>query len=135
LENTQYYSLLAINAAYYLDSLVLMEGYQISHQRDSITFTTHMPANRSKSVYHSKNTIKKKKKEKRKHASIVDLPQRDDILRILRMRHEQDVAVFLQNEFQKRNTMKPMDVELPESPTSLPDMPPPLPAHGVSLVD
>lgn len=129
---------------------MLMEGYQMSHQRDSITFN-NKPANRSKSVYHSKNTIKHKKKKKEKtvtsrHSSIVDLPQKDDILRILRMRHEHDVSIFLRNEFEKRNNnqmnMTPtMEIEksklqeLPESPTSLPDAPPPLPAHGVSLVD
>lgn len=106
LENTEYYSILAINSAYHLDSQTLIKSYKLSHQRSSLDFES-MPASRSKTIYHSKNTIEHRpKKEKSRQSSIRNLPPRDDILRLLRMRHEQNVEAFLHNEFEKRNKVR-----------------------------
>ncbi|KAF1804198.1 hypothetical protein V8B55DRAFT_1512014 [Mucor lusitanicus] len=150
LENAQYYSLIAINSAYRLDTLELMQSYQLSKRepRSSLNISKK-PANRSKTVYHSKNTIRQSKStEKREHhrrSSVADMPHGDDILRILRMRKDRQVVEFLRQEFENRNsrpsskhhTTDSEHTVLPETPTSLKDMsvPPTLPAHGITLTD
>ncbi|RCH93711.1 hypothetical protein CU098_000183, partial [Rhizopus stolonifer] len=109
LENTQYYSLLSINAAYRLDTQTLMDGYSSAGQRtlSSTNLISKKPANRAKSVYHSRNTIRQSKRnsEKKKEArkSGIDLPHGDAILRLLRMRQDKNVAEFLKQAFEKRN--------------------------------
>ena len=102
LENSQYYALLAINAAYNLETEKLIEGYNnIVKNQVEIKMRGGRKADRSKSVYHSKNTVRKRKSE-RKSASI-ELPNADTILRILRMRKSKAARDFLHAEFQKRN--------------------------------
>ncbi|KAI8362653.1 hypothetical protein BD560DRAFT_484076 [Blakeslea trispora] len=108
LENAQYFSLLSVNAAYHLDAQVLMDGYHQVGQR--ATLNTQMlnkkKTNRAKSVYHSKNTIRQKKREEKKkeeRKSGIDLPHGDAILRLLRMRQDKNVAEFLKKAFEKRN--------------------------------
>lgn len=150
LENAQYYSLLAINSAYRLDTLELMEGYQLSKRKSrSSLHLGKKPANRSKTVYHSKNTIRHsksaEKKEQHRKSTVVDMPHGDDILRILRMRQGRQVMEFLRQEFENRNSyyasnhhaIESEHVILPETPTSIKDMSaqPALPAHGITLID
>ncbi|CAO0802314.1 unnamed protein product [Mucor circinelloides] len=150
LENAQYYSLLAINSAYRLDTLELMEGYQLSKRKSRSSLNLgKKPANRSKTVYHSKNTIRHsksaEKKEQHRKSTVVDMPHGDDILRILRMRQGRQVMEFLRQEFGNRNSCHASNhhatesehVTLPETPTSIKDMsaPPALPAHGITLTD
>jgi hypothetical protein len=108
LENDQYYSLLAINAAYNLETQVLMDGYYYRTKRTStsVCLSTSKPANRSKSVYHSKNTIRHKQpklQERRQSSILKDMPHSDAILRILRMRKDREVPEFLRQEFERRN--------------------------------
>lgn len=103
LENSQYYALLAINAAYNLETEKLIEGYNSTIKNQvEMKMRGGRKADRSKSVYHSKNTVKKRKSATRKSASI-ELPNADTILRILRMRKERQAKDFLHAEFQKRN--------------------------------
>ncbi|KAI9485405.1 MAG: hypothetical protein EXX96DRAFT_513980 [Benjaminiella poitrasii] len=103
LENSQYYALLAINAAYNMDTDQLMEAYNAAVKNQSeLKLRGGRKADRSKSVYHSKNTMKKRKSSARKSASI-ELPNSDTILRILRMRPGKKVRDFLHNEFERRN--------------------------------
>lgn len=97
-----------MNAAYHLDAQVLMDGYHQVGQR--ATLNTQMlnkkKTNRAKSVYHSKNTIRQKKREEKKkeeRKSGIDLPHGDAILRLLRMRQDKNVAEFLKKAFEKRN--------------------------------
>ncbi|CEP17674.1 hypothetical protein [Parasitella parasitica] len=102
LENSQYYALLAINAAYNLETDKLIEGYNTTVKNQlELKLRGGRKADRSKSVYHSKNTVKKRKSG-RKSASI-ELPNSDTILRILRMRSGKKVRDFLHSEFEKRN--------------------------------
>lgn len=108
LENDQYYSLLAINAAYNLETQVLMDGYHYRTKRSNSSVSlsiNNKPTNRSKSVYHSKNTIRHKepKTQERRRSALVDMPHADAILRILRMRNDRQVSEFLRQEFEKRN--------------------------------
>ncbi|KAI9486716.1 MAG: hypothetical protein EXX96DRAFT_604807 [Benjaminiella poitrasii] len=147
LENEQYYSILAVNAAYHLSIEQLMNGYELSRQGSRTSMNlSKKPANRSKSVYHSKNTIRQKKKvnEKKaqgKRATVVDLPHGDYILRILRMHHDQLVTNFLREEFKKRNSTQneaSVPASLPTTPTSLykpSSSSPTLPAHGMTLTN
>lgn len=103
LENSQYYALLAINAAYNLETEQLIEGYNTTVKNQlELKLRGGRKADRSKSVYHSKNTVRKRKSSARKSASI-ELPNSDTILRILRMRSGRQVRDFLHNEFEKRN--------------------------------
>ncbi|CAO3703440.1 unnamed protein product [Rhizopus stolonifer] len=103
LENSQYYALLAINAAYNLETEKLIEGYNSTVKNQvEMKMRGGRKADRSKSVYHSKNTVKKRKSATRKSASI-ELPNADTILRILRMRKGRQAKEFLHAEFQKRN--------------------------------
>lgn len=103
LENSQYYALLAINAAYNLETEKLIEGYNAALKNQlELKLRGGRKADRSKTVYHSKNTIKKKKSTARKSASI-ELPNSDTILRILRMRPGKQVRDFLHKEFERRN--------------------------------
>ncbi|CAO0801326.1 unnamed protein product [Mucor circinelloides] len=103
LENSQYYALLAINAAYNLETEKLIEGYNTTVKNQlELKLRGGRKADRSKSVYHSKNTVRKRKSSARKSASI-ELPNSDTILRILRMRSGRQVRDFLHNEFEKRN--------------------------------
>lgn len=103
MENSQYYALLAINAAYNLETEKLIEGYNTTVKNQlELKLRGGRKADRSKSVYHSKNTVRKRKSSARKSASI-ELPNSDTILRILRMRSGRQVRDFLHNEFEKRN--------------------------------
>ncbi|RCI06704.1 hypothetical protein CU098_011502 [Rhizopus stolonifer] len=96
LENSQYYALLAINT----DQLI--EGYNntVKNQLE-LKLRGGRKADRSKSVYHSKNTVRKRKSTKKSVS--IDLPNSDTILRILRMRTGKKVRDFLRAEFEKRN--------------------------------
>ncbi|KAI7901688.1 uncharacterized protein BX663DRAFT_487397 [Cokeromyces recurvatus] len=147
LENNQYYSILAVNAAYHLSTEQLIDAYHTSKQRTVINLG-NKPANRSKSVYHSKNTIRQKKKnntKKDKRSTVIDLPHGDDILRILRMRHDKHVTEFLKQEFKKRNknshdeaTTTVNNNALPDNSTTAPLLStnPAIPNHnGITLTD
>ncbi|KAI8367396.1 hypothetical protein EDC96DRAFT_461821 [Choanephora cucurbitarum] len=103
LENSQYYALLAINVAYNLETDQLIEGYNntVKNQLE-LKLRGGRKADRSRSVYHSKNTVRKRKSGAKKSVSI-ELPNSDTILRILRMRSGKKVREFLRAEFEKRN--------------------------------
>jgi hypothetical protein len=103
LENSHYYTLLAINAAYNMETEKLIEEYNttVKNQLES-KLRGGRKADRSKTVYHSKNTVRKRKSSARKSVSI-ELPNSDTILRILRMRTGRQVRDFLHAEFEKRN--------------------------------
>jgi hypothetical protein len=115
---------------------------------------TGKPADRSRTVYHSKNTIRHGKhhsiiKKEENGRSSVNTPNNDSILRMLRMRHGRNVVEFLRQEFEKRNSPPHSDAidlvkkcqQLPESPTSLTDQKKDdlqrhsLPEHGITLTD
>jgi hypothetical protein len=160
LENDLYYSLLAINAAYNLETEQLIEAYDSSSKklRSSIKMNGK-PADRSRTVYHSKNTIRHKNKrddmtkKDDKRSTLVNVPSSDAILRLLRMRHDRFVTEFLNQEFNKRNSPPPppatittnadvsdlavKDNIFPEekTPSSLADQPPSLSPHGITLTD
>jgi hypothetical protein len=103
LENSQYYALLAINAAYNMETEKLIEGYNTTVKNQlELKLRGGRKADRSKTVYHSKNTATKRKSSARKSVSI-ELPNSDTILRILRMRTGRQVRDFLHTEFEKRN--------------------------------
>lgn len=103
LENSQYYALLAINAAYNMETEKLIEGYNTTLKNQlELKLRGGRKADRSKSVYHSKNTVRKRKSSARKSVNI-ELPNSDTILRILRMRTGRQVRDFLHAEFEKRN--------------------------------
>jgi hypothetical protein len=85
-----------------------MDGYYYRTKRSNSSASLSInrkPTNRSKTVYHSKNTIrhKKPKAPERRQSILVDMPHADSILRILRMRKDRQVAEFLRQEFEKRN--------------------------------
>lgn len=85
-----------------------MDGYHYRTKGSSSSASLSInskPANRSKTVYHSKNTIrqKKPKTQERQRSTLVDMPHADAILRILRMRNDDPVGEFLRQEFEKRN--------------------------------
>lgn len=117
LENDLYYSLLAINAAYNLETDQLIETYKTSSSnankktgRSSVK--NGRPADRSKTVYQSKNTIRlkkrssaKKEQEEEGRSALANVPSSDDILRLLRMRQDKYVVEFLRQEFEKRNNV------------------------------
>ncbi|KAG0169801.1 hypothetical protein DFQ30_003238, partial [Apophysomyces sp. BC1015] len=113
LENSQYYALLAINVAYNLETDKLIESYNMVLKNQlEMKMQGGRKADRSKSVYHSRHTARKRRAD-RKSASI-DLPSSETILRILRMRSGKQVKEFLRTEFEKRN-----------NPLPPPPMPPP----------
>ncbi|KAG0753444.1 hypothetical protein G6F19_012678 [Rhizopus arrhizus] len=111
LENSQYYALLAINAAYNMETEELIQGYNnVVKNQMEIKMRGGRKADRSKSVYQSKNTVKKKKSFMGGKKSVsIDLPNADTILRILRMRKDKQVRDFLHAEFQKRNYPTPAE--------------------------
>ncbi|KAI8096728.1 uncharacterized protein BX664DRAFT_291795 [Halteromyces radiatus] len=124
LENSHYYALLAINVAYNLETEQLMESYHAAvNNQAELKQRGGRKADRSKSVYHSKNTVRKKKTPKKVQsvaataAASIDLPSGEVILRILRMRSGKNVREFLRTEFEKRN-----------------NAPPPVPPHAVTAV-
>ncbi|CEP08882.1 hypothetical protein [Parasitella parasitica] len=151
LENAQYCSLLAVNSVYRLDTNVLMESFQLSKRLSGSSLDIgKTPPNRSKTVYHSKNTMRHRKPpENRDQYSVSHLPHRDDILRILRMRKDRHAIEFLRQELEARNnncnpssntnnTEVTLPGLLPETPTSIKDVAsilPVLPAHGITLSD
>jgi hypothetical protein len=104
-----------------------MEGYHTSLKNQTdIKLRGGRKADRSKSVYHSKNTVRKRKPKEApvRKAVLIDLPNSDTILRILRMRTGKKVKEFLHTEFEKRNHPQPqMNIRKDEMP------PPPLPPH------
>ncbi|KAF7728272.1 hypothetical protein EC973_006446 [Apophysomyces ossiformis] len=144
LENSQYYALLAINAAYYVETETLMENYHtVLKGQAEMKMRGGRKADRSKTVYHSKHTMKRNKSaggaggsqnnnnnnsNGRKNAAL-DMPSSDTILRILRMRPGKEVKEFLHAEFQKRNhpptspgnaiTATEIEKPLPETTNSL----------------
>ncbi|KAI8333569.1 hypothetical protein BC941DRAFT_433809 [Chlamydoabsidia padenii] len=151
LENSQYHALLAINVAYNLETEQLVESYHAAvNNQVELKQRGGRKADRSKSVYHSKNTVRKKKASSTKKAPMasIDLPSGEVILRILRMRSGKHVREFLRAEFEKRNNPPPPPPPphaatslkhpppLPPLPTSRPSTfslpsPPPVPAHHV----
>ncbi|CAO3595997.1 unnamed protein product [Absidia cylindrospora] len=142
LENSQYYALLAINVAYNLETEQLMESYHAAvNNQAELKQRGGRKADRSKSVYHSKNTMRKKKKTAPKKAALsvaataaasIDLPSGEVVLRILRMRSGKHVKEFLRAEFEKRNNPPPPappphSVSAAANRTSLTDSASPLP--------
>ncbi|CAO3610411.1 unnamed protein product [Mucor hiemalis] len=104
LENSQYYALLAINAAYNLETEKLIEGYNTTLKNQlELKLRGGRKADRSKTVYHSKNTVRKRKSNGSRKSVSIELPNSDTILRILRMRTGRQVRDFLHSEFEKRN--------------------------------
>ncbi|KAI7868232.1 hypothetical protein BDF14DRAFT_1881026 [Spinellus fusiger] len=101
LENSQYYALLAINAAYNVDTETLIQNYHdVLKNQVEMKMQGGRKADRSKTVYHSKHTVRRRKTE-RKSVSL-DMPNSETILRILRMRPGKHVQSFLHGEFEKR---------------------------------
>lgn len=156
LESSQYYALLAINVAYNLETEQLKEIYHAAVRNQAeLKQRGGRKADRSKSVYQSKNTARKKT-PKHETTSSIDLPSSDVVLRILRMRSGKAVRDFLREEFVKRSNPAPPlppphavaaeatrldDHPLPPLPPlpTVPDhpfnssspAPPPVPAHHV----
>ncbi|CAO3615559.1 unnamed protein product [Cunninghamella echinulata] len=144
LENSQYYGLLAINVAYNMETDELFELYNtvIGNQaelKQSGGTAGGRKADRSKSVYHSKNTVRKKrpiKKPAKIAANPLDLPNSEIILRILRMRHGKKVKEFLFDQFQKRKNPGPplppphATIDTDSAPLSSPPPLPPLPSSS-----
>ncbi|KAI9305848.1 hypothetical protein BJ944DRAFT_282170 [Cunninghamella echinulata] len=142
LENSQYYGLLAINVAYNMETDELFELYNtvIGNQaelKQSGGTAGGRKADRSKSVYHSKNTVRKKrpiKKPAKIAANPLDLPNSEIILRILRMRHGKKVKEFLFDQFQKRKNPGPplppphATIDTDSTPLNSPPPLPPLPS-------
>lgn len=109
LENSQYYALLAINAAYNMDTETLINEYQnvLRNQGDMKT-RGGRKADRSKTVYHSRHTIKQKRRPPSTKRTVAhDMPSSETILRILRMRPGKHVRDFIHTEFEKRNHPPP----------------------------
>ncbi|CEG75561.1 hypothetical protein RMATCC62417_10582 [Rhizopus microsporus] len=99
-----------INAAYNLETEQLIEGYNnIVKNQVEMKLRGGRKADRSKSVYHSKNTAKKRKPSANRKSVSIELPNADTILRILRMRKGRQVRDFLHTEFQKRNYPTPAE--------------------------
>ncbi|ORX59569.1 hypothetical protein DM01DRAFT_1282559 [Hesseltinella vesiculosa] len=130
LENAQYYTLLAINVAYDMETHQLMQTYHKALQQQvEIKQRGGRKADRSKSIYQSKNTMRKRRdaaaagkrlpnppssngslrptSTANAKAAAIDLPTADVILRILRMRSGKEVREFLRTEFDKRNNPGP----------------------------
>ncbi|KAL0089298.1 hypothetical protein F4703DRAFT_1973871 [Phycomyces blakesleeanus] len=102
LENAQYYSLLAINVAYNLETEELIGIYNTAlNNQMELKLQGGAKADRSKSVYHSRHTAKQQKADKK--AASIDMPSSETVLRILRMRSGKRVRDFLRSEFDKRN--------------------------------
>lgn len=136
LENSQYYAILAINVAYNLETDQLMQSYHAAvNNQVELKQRGGRRADRSKSVYHSKNTVRKKKAPKKlpsvaaTAAASIDLPSGEVVLRILRMRSGKHVREFLRTEFEKRNNPPPPPPppHAVKAPTNLRDPTPPLP--------
>ncbi|KAG1127773.1 hypothetical protein G6F38_013663 [Rhizopus arrhizus] len=89
----------------------LIQGYSnVVKNQMEIKMREGRKADRSKSVYQSKNTVKKKKSFMGGKKSVsIDLPNADTILRILRMRKDKQVRDFFHAEFQKRNYPTPAE--------------------------
>ncbi|KAG2232103.1 hypothetical protein INT48_006780 [Thamnidium elegans] len=155
LENETYHALLAINVSYNLDTENLIQEYKLTYQKSSPRASWKLTAkrpDRSKTVYHSKHTIRHGrrnsiKKEEKSKCNLNEL-EGDAILRLLRMRHDRQAKDFLSQEFEKRNGVPGGDVselvvrdQLPESPTSLTDQQKEnlshrtIPSEGVTLTD
>ncbi|KAI9005425.1 hypothetical protein CLU79DRAFT_841103 [Phycomyces nitens] len=101
LETSQYYALLAINAAYNVDTETLIQDYHtVLKNQVEMKMRGGRKADRSKTVYHSKHTVRRRKTD-RKSVSM-DMPSSEAILRILRMRPGKNVQSFLHAEFEKR---------------------------------
>ncbi|OAD78410.1 hypothetical protein PHYBLDRAFT_69648 [Phycomyces blakesleeanus NRRL 1555(-)] len=101
LETSQYYALLAINAAYNVDTETLIQDYHtVLKNQVEMKMRGGRKADRSKTVYHSKHTVRRRKTD-RKSVSM-DMPSSETILRILRMRPGKHVQSFLHAEFEKR---------------------------------
>lgn len=65
-------------------------------------------ADRSKTVYHSRHTIKQKRRPPSTKRTVAhDMPSSETILRILRMRPGKNVRDFIHAEFEKRNHPPP----------------------------
>ena len=65
-------------------------------------------ADRSKTVYHSRHTIKQKRRPPSTKRTVAhDMPSSETILRILRMRPGKHVRDFIHAEFEKRNHPPP----------------------------
>ncbi|KAF7726334.1 hypothetical protein EC973_008914 [Apophysomyces ossiformis] len=106
LENSQYYALLAINVAYNLETDKLIESYhEVLKNQMEIKLQGGRKADRSKSVYHSRHTARRRKTERK--STTIELPNSETILRILRMRSGKKVKEFLRTEFDKRNNPVP----------------------------
>jgi hypothetical protein len=102
----------------------LIEGYNTTVKNQlELKLRGGRKADRSKTVYHSKNTVKKRKSSARKSVSI-ELPNSDTILRILRMRTGKQVRDFLHSEFEKRNN-PPANINIEEDgkPKDIPSVP------------
>lgn len=102
----------------------LIEGYNTTVKNQlELKLRGGRKADRSKTVYHSKNTVKKRKSSARKSVSI-ELPNSDTILRILRMRTGKQVRDFLHSEFEKRNN-PPVNINIEEDgkPKDIPSVP------------
>ncbi|KAI8388415.1 uncharacterized protein BYT42DRAFT_510820 [Radiomyces spectabilis] len=104
LETSQYYALLAIKSAYYMDTDQLMQGYHsVLKNQVEMKLRGGRKMDRSKTVYHSRHTIKKRKSQRKSVSP--DLPNSETILRILRMRSGKNVREFLREEYEKRNNV------------------------------
>ncbi|KAI8987003.1 hypothetical protein BDB01DRAFT_849161 [Pilobolus umbonatus] len=140
LENTQYHALLSINVAYSMETDQLMEAYHTSLKNEKeVKLRGDRKADRSKTVYQSKNTAKRRDYGPRKSATI-DIPSAETILRILRMRTGKKVRDFLHTEFEKRNNPMGFKNSQPQAKShdehvkdlDIPPVPPIPPAHDIT---
>ncbi|KAJ2961577.1 hypothetical protein NQZ79_g3174 [Umbelopsis isabellina] len=138
LENSQYYALLAINAAYTMDTDTLILEYNnvLRNQADMKT-RGGRKADRSKTVYHSRHTIKQKKRPVSQKKLPHDMPNSETILRILRMRTGKHVRDFIQAEFDKRNHPPPPQpaAEVVQATTGEPHLLPMIPDEMLTPSD
>ncbi|ORX53565.1 hypothetical protein DM01DRAFT_1322519 [Hesseltinella vesiculosa] len=147
LENSSYHALLAVNAAYTMDTDKLIEGYNGALKNQiAMKMRGGRKTDRSKTVYQSRHTNKHQAARAlpvRKSSVATDLPNSEAILRILRMRPEKQARDFLKTEFERRNKAAQEEQQqqlqrqqgsakaLPQR-TSSSNTVPPLPSHGSS---
>lgn len=138
LENSQYYALLAINAAYTMDTdTLILEYNNVLRNQADMKMRGGRKADRSKTVYHSRHTIKQKKRPVSQKKISHDMPNSETILRILRMRTGKHVRDFIQAEFDKRNHPPPPQpaAEVVQATTGEPHLLPMIPDEMLTPSD
>ncbi|RUO96294.1 hypothetical protein BC936DRAFT_142242, partial [Jimgerdemannia flammicorona] len=124
LENAKYHELLAINSSYDKDTDALIQAYTAATQAQNETPPKGKAADRSKSVYQSRNlgTIKGKRTAKRPRPTPQDLPQGEALLRILRMHPGNAAKNFLRLQFELKDQA---NIDKPTTTLPVPSLPVP----------